>query len=153
MINNFNDLSATYLQRGDNIGHIVDHSTLTVSAIIEQAKIDTIRNNINKINIMFYTNPGEIYTASVSAIKPAVYSQLPSRFLGSSTGGKIVVDARDTTGKKTLVPFFVIELTVHNHHLPYLPARGIVKFNSAKTSVLSYFWQRLKFIFSSKINW
>ena len=153
VINNFNDLSATYLQRGDTIGHIVDHSTLTVSAIIEQAKIDTIRNNINKINIMFYTNPGEIYTASVSAIKPAVYSQLPSRFLGSSTGGKIVVDARDTTGKKTLVPFFVIELTVHNHHLPYLPARGIVKFNSAKTSVLSYFWQRLKFIFSSKINW
>ncbi len=153
ILNNFDDLAGTYVQRGDTIGHIVNNATLTVSAIISQAKLESIRDHLNTINIMFYSHPGKVFTASVVTIKPAAYSQLPSRFLGSSGGGDIVVDARDPNGKTALTPFFIVELEVRDHQLPYLPARGIVRIYTNKSSLFSYFWKKFSYYFSYIIDW
>lgn len=132
------DLQGSYYNRGDVIGLIYDNSAVIVTAIVDQMDIEKIRDHLLNISVMFNTEPGTIYSGKLVQIIPAANNQLPTRFLGSLTGGDVLVDSRDASGTKAMRNNFLIQVIVQAvDNRRYQSANAQLKFIFNETTVLN----------------
>ncbi len=132
------DLEGSYYNRGDVIGLIYDNSPVRVTTIVDQMDIEKIRDHLLHISVMFKTEPGTIYSGKLVQIIPAANNQLPTRFLGSLTGGDVLVDGRDASGTKAMRNNFLIQVIVQDaDNRTYQSANAQLKFIFDETTVLN----------------
>lgn len=104
------DLEGRYLERGAMIGYITDGLTATARILVPQASVDEVRLGTASIEVRLASNPRTIIPAKLIREVPQATDRLPSRALGSSAGGDIAVDMRDSRGETSLTPLFVVDL-------------------------------------------
>jgi len=104
------DLQGRYLERGAMIGYITDGLTATARVVVPQASVDKVRQGTAGIEVRLASDPRISVSAQLVREVPQATDQLPSRALGSSAGGDIAVDMRDSKGTTSLNPLFVVDL-------------------------------------------
>jgi putative peptide zinc metalloprotease protein len=106
------DLPGRFLKQGDQVGYVVDLSTTTVRALVDQTDIDLILRELDHVDVRVAERLSEPHRASVQRVVPAATDELPSPALGTEGGGQVALDPQSKEGKKTLQRLFQVELAL-----------------------------------------
>ncbi len=128
-----NDLLGRYVRRGDVVGYVAAQQQATALVAIPEADIDIVRRDMNSIEVKLSSRPGVTLDAEFIKELPLATDRLPHRILGSGSGGKLSVDARDKAGVQLLSNIFLVEITLPLETTgSYLGQRIYVRFNHKK---------------------
>jgi putative peptide zinc metalloprotease protein len=123
------DLPGRYVQKGDLIGQVIDHSGLTVRVVIPQSSVDRVLHGTRAIEVRLAANVLETLPAQQLQNVPQATSELPSALLGSRGGGDIAVDARDGAGRQAMTSIFQLDVSLPASTADtYLGQRAYVRF-------------------------
>jgi len=78
--------------------------------VITQEQLDRIRHNTRQIEVRLASEPYRVLNGELLQSVPGAINQLRNRRFGSQGGGRIPVDARDTTGLTTMEPVFQLDI-------------------------------------------
>jgi putative peptide zinc metalloprotease protein len=81
-----------------------------VHMAIHQDDIGLLRTGIDSVEVRLADQINVAYPASIKRQVPGGTNQLPSAALGTDGGGRLAIDPRDSSGKRTLETVFVYEL-------------------------------------------
>ena len=138
------DLLGRYVSRGDVLGYVAGKDQISALVAIPQLDIDTVRQDSTSVEVKLSSRASETFKAEFIRELPQATDRLPNRLLGSGSGGRMAVDARDETGKQLLTKIFLVEIA-----LPlelsgsYLGQRIYVRFVHANESVARRLLHRL----------
>lgn len=138
ILNRPQDLVHAIPQRGTLIGHIYKAGALRLKMIIREDQLEDILQRLKSVEVIFPAAPGEIYNAIISTVVPGATSQLPSKLLGTLTGGNIEVDNREQSGMLTMEKIFIANLTVSGWTSNYQPARASLRLKSSPASIAEH---------------
>jgi putative peptide zinc metalloprotease protein len=110
------DLPGRFVKKGEELGQVVDLTTLTVRTVVSQTEIDLVRQRTRRVEVRLAERVAESLPAVLTRITPAATERLPSPALGSQGGGQVAVDPTDPHGVKGIQKLFHMDLE--------LPARG-----------------------------
>lgn len=139
------DLLGRYVKRGDVMGYVAGPSQISALVVVPQLDIDTVRREVNSIEVKLSSRPAETLMAEFLRELPQATDRLPNRILGSGSGGRMRVDARDETGMQLLSNIFLVEIA-----LPlatsgsYLGQRIYVRFIHCRESLGNRLLDRFK---------
>jgi putative peptide zinc metalloprotease protein len=123
------DLPGRFVHKGDLVGHVIDHSAMTVRVVIPQASVDRVRRQTRAIEVRLAASVNEILVAQQLQEVPQATTQLPSALLGSRDGGNIAVDARDRGGRQAIANIFQLDISLPATTTgTYLGQRAFVRF-------------------------
>jgi putative peptide zinc metalloprotease protein len=106
------DYPGRFVRKGDLIGHVIDHSALTVRVVIPQSAVARIRHRTRAIEVRLASNVVETLLAQQLQEVPQATTELPSALLGSRDGGDIAVDARDRAGRQAMTNIFQLDISL-----------------------------------------
>lgn len=138
ILNRAQDLLHSIPQRGTLIGHVHKAGALTLKMIIREDQLEDILQRLKSVDVIFPADPGESYHATINTVVPGATSQLPSKLLGTLTGGHIEVDNREQSGMLTMEKIFIAELTVTGWTSNYQPARASLQLKSSPASIAEH---------------
>ncbi len=136
------DLPGRYINRGDVIGYVAGNGQTSALVVIPQRDIDTVRRNLQEIEVRISGRPSETFGAAFLRELPQGIDRLPDRMLASS--GQVVVDTRDASGTRLLSNVFLLEIAL-SQQLPvnYLGQRLYVRFVHPRESLGKRLLRRL----------
>ena len=105
-----NDLPGRYISRGDVIGYVAGPGQASALVVIPQLDIDTVRRDMQAIEVRLSSRPTETLNAAFLRELPQGTDRLPNRMLGSA--GQVVLDTRDASGMQLLTNIFLVEITL-----------------------------------------
>ncbi len=105
-----NDLPGRYVSRGDVIGYVAGQGQASALVVIPQLDIDTVRRDMQAIEVRMSSRPAETLTAAFLRELPQGTDRLPNRMLGST--GQVVLDTRDASGMQLLSNIFLVEIAL-----------------------------------------
>jgi len=124
------DLPGRFLNKGQLVGYVVEPRELTARVALLQDDIALVRQSTRSVEVMLADWGASPVPAKIRREVPGGSQQLPTAALGSSGGGPIAVDPRDSKGVTALRQVFQLELTIPgNVRSEYLGARVYVRFN------------------------
>jgi putative peptide zinc metalloprotease protein len=143
VLNKSDDLPGHYVRQGEQIGFVLDRSSLTVRVAVPQNRIGLIRETLHGVDVKLAESVKTTIPATLSRGVPAAQQQLPSGVLGSKGGGSIPVDPSDHNGLKTLESVFVFDVTLQEAPVVWrIGQRAYVKFDHGKQPLAEQ-WYRL----------
>jgi len=86
------DLPGRYVERGEQLGYVLDFHTIVVRTVIPQTEFDLVRSRTVRVEARSAEQLNEITPALISRVVPSASDQLPSPALGSDGGGKIPIN-------------------------------------------------------------
>ncbi|MDJ0784486.1 MAG: PqqD family peptide modification chaperone [Desulfosarcinaceae bacterium] len=102
-------LAATFVNRGERIGVVVDLERLRIRAVAnQQVASRLIADARPHVAIRAKNRPDLALTGRIQTIIPAGQEQLPSAALGYAAGGGTRIDLSDDSGTRSAEPFFEI---------------------------------------------
>jgi putative peptide zinc metalloprotease protein len=130
IVPNAPDLPGRFVNKGQLIGYVVEPRELTARVALLQDDIALVRQSTKGVEVMLAEWGASPISARVRREVPGASLQLPTAALGTSGGGPIAVDPRDSKGLTALRQVFQLELTVPAEmRTEYLGARVYVRFN------------------------
>jgi len=103
------DMKGQWLERGSELGMIVNNESFRFSAVVSQEDASRLFDgNIRTAEVRLKGQAGETIEASDYNFIPFKRDTLPSAALGWSAGGQVPVMDNDETGLKVVEPFFQI---------------------------------------------
>jgi putative peptide zinc metalloprotease protein len=105
-----NDLPGRYVSRGDVIGYVAGPGQASALVVIPQLDIDTVRRDMQAIEVRMSSRPAETLDAAFLRELPLGTDRLPNRMLGSA--GQVVLDTRDASGMQLLSNIFLVEIAL-----------------------------------------
>jgi len=105
-----NDLPGRYVSRGDVIGYVAGPGQASALVVIPQLDIDTVRRDMQAIEVRMSSRPTETLNAAFLRELPQGTDRLPNRMLGSV--GQVVLDTRDASGMQLLSNIFLVEIAL-----------------------------------------
>jgi putative peptide zinc metalloprotease protein len=139
------DLLGRYVKRGDVMGYVAGLSQISALVAVPQLDIDTVRRDVNSIEVKLSSRPAETLTAEFIRELPQATDRLPNRILGSTSGGRMRVDARDETGMQLLSNIFLVEIALPLETSgSYLGQRIYVRFVHRRESLGNRLLDRFK---------
>jgi len=105
-----NDLPGRYISRGDVIGYVAGPGQASALVVIPQLDIDTVRRDMQAIEVRLSSRPTETLNAAFLRELPQGTDRLPNRMLGSA--GQVVLDTRDASGMQLLANIFLVEIAL-----------------------------------------
>ena len=99
-----------YVREGDTIGLLINDNAPQVRVALTQQEIGLIKTDTQGVELKFSSHPKIYSDAIVSNQVPKATYELPSPVLGTNGGGRIIVDAGDENGKRTIERIFVLDL-------------------------------------------
>ncbi|MCP4389844.1 MAG: hypothetical protein GY802_16235 [Gammaproteobacteria bacterium] len=105
-----NDLPGRYVSRGDVIGYVAGPGQASALVVIPQLDIDTVRRDMQAIEVRMSSQPAETLNAAFLRELPQGTDRLPNRMLGSA--GQVVLDTRDASGIQLLSNIFLVEIAL-----------------------------------------
>ncbi len=104
------DMPGRWVDKGQAIAHVLPKGGATIRAVVSQDDIDLVREGATRAEVRFAESLGSVYPARILRIVPGASAELPSTALGSSGGGQVAIDPRDSRGRSALKKQFVVEL-------------------------------------------
>jgi putative peptide zinc metalloprotease protein len=103
------EMIGTWVDRGSEVGMIVNHKAFTFSAVVSQDESSRLfANEIRDAEVRLFGQAGKALDVHDYTFIPYQQETLPSAALGWSAGGDVPVSGKDESGLKTTEPFFQI---------------------------------------------
>jgi putative peptide zinc metalloprotease protein len=144
------DFTGRWVPRGTTVGRIIDHKQFYFASAISQADISSLFTQDPRSTEvrLFGQSNCPIQVSNINII-PMEQNQLPSSALGFSGGGEIAVVPQDSSGKRTIEPFYEVRAVVATTpDVSFLHGRsGKIRFFLGYKPLLWQGWRRLLQLF------
>ncbi len=101
-----------HLKRGEFIGYVFSSDNLIVQAVFTQSDIGSIRENTKTIEVRFAEDASRQVSARIQRETPASSPDLPSKALGASGGGDIIVKTQQNANPVAKDEHFQIDFSL-----------------------------------------
>ncbi len=123
------DLNGHLFRRGDVLAYVADHAGAVIRAAVTQDQAIRIKDAVVAIRVRPFQRSSPVVDGELLNEVPEASDRLPSAALGSLGGGHIAVDARDTSGRKTLQNVFSFDISIpHVEAAKFMGSRALVRF-------------------------
>jgi putative peptide zinc metalloprotease protein len=109
------NFTGQWLTRGTPLGKIIDHSEFYFASVIPQKDISNLFSQKPRSSQVRLSGQSQhiLEVADINTI-PMEQDQLPSSALGFTGGGTIAVAPDDSSGRKTIEPFYEVRAAIKN---------------------------------------
>lgn len=134
-----------FVRQGELIGYVINRQQLLVRAVVPQAKIGLIRQQVQHVEVRFAERLGEPVSARLARETPAGSRVLPSRALGSAGGGAVAVSSLTGDGLTAAEEVFHVDLMLPaNVAVTGLGERAYVRFDHGAEPLLAQWLRHLR---------
>jgi len=124
-----NDLVGRFVNKGEQIGYVLDPSSMAVRTAVPQNRIGLVRENLTGIEVKLAEAIHHTIPATLIRPAPAAQRQLPSKILGTAGGGSIAVEPSDQSGLTPMQSVFVLDVSLGDEPNAWrIGQRAYVKF-------------------------
>jgi putative peptide zinc metalloprotease protein len=139
------NLPGHFVKKGELLGYIIAEHRPTVRAVVTQADIGLVRNQLTGVEVRLAERSATPMQAKVERIVPAADINLPSPALGIACGGIIPVDPSDPEGLQALETFFQLDITLPDDVVdPHIGARVFVRFKHGRMPLAMQWYRSLR---------
>ena len=139
------NLPGRYVKKGELLGYIVSEHRPTVRAVVSQADIGLVREQVTKIEVRLAERPAISLSAGLDRIVPAADLNLPSAALGTGGGGFVPVDPIDPDRRRALQSLFQLDLSLPEPVKdPHIGGRAYVRFEHGTLPLAMQWYRRLR---------
>ncbi len=147
------DIQGRFVEKGELLGRVVNHSSITALVVIQQQAVDLVRQYTKSVEVRFPHQPGESVKGSIQREVPLITDRLPSRTLGTQGGGAIAVDARDSSGIQSLEQTYQLDIALP----PKSPGahfgrKVYVRFNHSSETLAQQWFRILRRLFLARFE-
>ena len=130
VVANAADLPGRFVTKGQLVGYVVEPKELTARVVLAQDDIAQVRQRTRAVEVMLAGWGASPLPAHIRREVPGASAQLPTAALGSTGGGRLAVDPRDSKGVTALDRIFQLDLALPSEvRSAYLGARVFVRFD------------------------
>jgi putative peptide zinc metalloprotease protein len=153
MVPNADDLEGKFFPQGSLIGYVVSGSLRTVRVVVSQEEADLVRAHTQGVELRLADRPWQTVQAKAAREVPGGSQRLPSKALALDGGGAYATDPRDSSGLKTLVRTFQLDLELEDgiSDLTF-GTRAYVRFNHAWEPLAVQVSRRVRQLFLSRLT-
>ncbi|MEM8500433.1 MAG: biotin/lipoyl-binding protein [Pseudomonadota bacterium] len=147
------DLAGSLVKQGQLLAYLKNNSNARIQLVVDQADQDRIQHKVDRVQVRLSSSIPTIITANIAQQTPKANNVLPSKVLGTTGGGTVMVDPGDETGKQSLDAFFQYELeiplAVENTQLG---TRAYVRFDHGTETISQQLVRRTRQLFLKHFN-
>lgn len=142
------------LTQGERIGVVADLDRLRIRAVASQQVASQLIDDARPgVAIKVKNRPGIELSGRIEKIIPAGQDQLPSAALGYAAGGAMRTDAKDTSGRRSVVPFFEILVVPSDPPAALRPGQTMVlRFDTTPKPLAVQGWRALLQLFQQRVQ-
>ena len=148
-----------FLQRGDQLGHVMDYSTVTVRVVVPQGDADLVARATRNVEVRSVERVAQVLQASIRSAQPSATDRLPSLALSLAGGGQIGTDptkqqdAKGSNEPRAVTPLFVYDLELAaGNQVWTLGHRVYVRFNHPAEPLAAQWYRGLRRLFLAKFS-
>ncbi len=146
------DLSGTFVLKGETLGYVLDRGAIRVKAAVPEYDAALVRGSRQTAQVHIADSPDSALTAQLLRETPAATSQLPGAALGERGGGPLRTDPADETGLQVLEPVILVDLTLPASTLQRVGSRAWVRFDHGAEPIAHRWTRRLRQVFLDKVE-
>jgi putative peptide zinc metalloprotease protein len=146
------DLLGSFARQGEDLGYVLEPSVLRVRAAVPEEDAYLVRNRTRFAAVRLAELPGVVLPASLTQDEPAASHLLPSPALGDQGGGPYATDPDDKEGRRSLMPVFLIDLTLAGAPLERVGGRAWVRFDHGFEPLAAQAFRRASQLFLKHFN-
>ncbi len=147
------DLPGSFVSKGDVIGYLITPRAKSVQMAVPQDDVGLLRTNIDSIEVRLADRIDDVYSAGISRQVPGGTFELPSAALGTEGGGRIAIDPRDGSNRRTLETVFVYELKLPIETVAApIGTRVYVRIDHGSEPLAVQWYRRLRQVFLRTLN-
>lgn len=106
------DLLGRHVHKGEQLGYILDETSMSVRVAVPQNRIGLVREELNGIDVKLAEAIHHSIPGALTRRVPAAQQRLPSKVLGTAGGGSIPVDPADESGLNTIQSVFMLDVAL-----------------------------------------
>ena len=149
----FRNLPGLFVKRGQVIGYVVGEHAPLIRTAVTQEHIGLVQKGVSRVEVKIPESMADTLEASILRVVPEAEVQLPSASLGTAGGGPIPVDPADPEGRRALVSFFQIDISVpHKVSAPHIGERVYVRFDYGTMPVGMQWYRSLRQLFLKRFH-
>ncbi len=154
VIPNEQDLPNRFVRKGQLIAYVIEPADqMTLSVLVLHDEIALVDDYTKRINVMPLGWDVEPFEGEILRKVPGGTTQLPTAAFGTSGGGRIAVDPRQTDGRTTLERVFEIEISLpENFQTHFLGRRMTVRFDHGYKPLGLQLYRALRQLFLRKFS-
>ncbi|MBF0623076.1 MAG: efflux RND transporter periplasmic adaptor subunit [Magnetococcales bacterium] len=143
----FTSVIGSWINRGDELGSVVDPDTVRFVAVVPQEEATEIfQATIHQIAVRLNGEAQTTIPVSTHRIIPFQQDTLPSAALGWLGGGDVAVSVDDRSGVRAAEPFFriVAQLDPLKDDIPFHGRSGQVRLTLTDTPLMYQWWRTVR---------
>ena len=147
------DLPGRFVSKGDLIGYLVAPNVKSVHMAVPQDDVGLLRTRIDGIELRLADQLERAFPARIVRQVPGGTHELPSAALGTAGGGRIAIDPRDSSNRRTLETVFVYELQLPAETVSApIGTRAYVRIEHGSEALAMQWYRRLRQVFLRTLN-
>lgn len=152
-IDGADNLPGRFARRGDLLVRVRRAADATARVVVTQADAARVRGDTRELAVRLASLPGVSLPARLVRELPAATDRLPDASLGTGGGGRIHVDARDRSGRKSLERVFQFEVALPGSAHAYRPGtRAHVRFRHGAEPLATQWYHQLRNLFRARFE-
>ncbi len=147
------DLAGSLVSQGQLLAYLKNESNARIQLVVDQADQDRIQRNVEQVQVRLSSAVPTILSASIAQQTPNANNALPSKVLGTTGGGTVMVEPGDKSGKQSLNAFFQYELEIPLAlKNAQLGTRAYVRFDHGTETISQQLVRRTRQLFLKHFN-
>ncbi|HEX3864857.1 MAG TPA: PqqD family peptide modification chaperone [Stellaceae bacterium] len=141
-------LPGRLVHRGDLLGYVVNAADPQVEVAVSQADIALMRDRLQSVAMRYAHDVAHPMLAHVTRETPAAQRELPSAALGMRSGGEILADPNDPSGRSAFEQVFLIDVSpLAGPPLAGIGERAFVRFEHEPEPLAGRLFRRVRQVF------
>lgn len=140
-------------KKGELLGYILERKQFIARVVVRQDNIDLVRTRLHGVELRLSEDVPKVLVSSVIREMPGGVDELPTAALGSTGGGSVTTDPKDSKGLKTLQRIFIFDLQLPPGADPTAFGERVhVRFEHGYEPLLFQGYRRLRQLFLSRFS-
>ncbi len=146
-------LTGSYLARGDFVGDIVDFNALPIQVLVDEDDINAVRQGTRSVEVRLVSLQQRAYPAEIARIIPAGSHELPSSILSVEAGGLVSTEpGTDTDQLRAFKRQFRLELLSDAAPKQRINERVHVLFHHDSEPLMWRWWRNVRRVFLRQLD-
>ena len=147
------DMPGQFFKKGELLGYILENKQFIARVVVRQDNIDLVRTRLRGVELRLSDDVPKVLASSVIREMPGGVDELPTAALGSTGGGAITTDPKDSKGLKSLQRIFIFDLQLPTGADPSAFGERVhVRFEHGYEPLLFQGYRRLRQLFLSRFS-
>jgi putative peptide zinc metalloprotease protein len=147
------DMPGQFFKKGDLLGYVLDRQHYIARVVVPQDNVDLVRSRLRSVQLRLADSLYRVHAAKVLREVPGGTDELPSAALGSTGGGPIATDPRDSRGVKTIDRVFVFDIQLPAEVSPSAFGEHVhVRFDHASEPLAQQIYRRVRQLFLTRLH-